>query len=574
MAVIEIAKIKVRRGQENVTGLPTLDSGEFGWAIDTQQLYIGNGTLAEGAPEEGRTRLLTEHDVNTNLFNLYTGDLYSYLDNDLFQNTTNGSHRDANISSNLVTTVDFRRSLVNKLNDFVTIYDFGGINDGTTDNAPILQQAIDEIWAASDRNVASPRNRVALRIPAGTYNLESTVYLPPYTTLIGDGQGKTILRLVADGISLMQTCDISVSGSRLIFNEGDPQIQNSIAGITLSGITFEWLEDFANIGGGSIRPMIPMLRLDCATDSQIVDCGFTGHYIISYFGSNGAYHTNYTALDLRGQSSGPTSSLMTTNLLIDNCTFDGFFEGIISDYDVEDVVISNSIFRNLGYGIVGYVQPRIYQSVGPARLKIQNNSFVDIEQEAMWFALNTANIPTNNISSQNTFINVGNNGTADDNAVSAVLTFYSRGNRSIEDYFDRFSSYNGLNQTSLTIVQSRELIEGYGYIESSGIIASTLGNGTVTLAQFPVTNVDNQTIKIQYSVRKSFTVSRRGELILNVSKNGVDTTATMTETYTYTGSDNGNVEFSVSATNDMVSLVYINGGTADGTISYKFSQFQ
>ena len=50
MAVIEVAKIQVRRGQEGVTGLPQLDSGEFGWALDAQNLYIGNGALAEGAP--------------------------------------------------------------------------------------------------------------------------------------------------------------------------------------------------------------------------------------------------------------------------------------------------------------------------------------------------------------------------------------------------------------------------------------------------------------------------------------------------------------------------------------------
>ena len=41
MAVIEIAKIQVRRGQESVTGVPQLDPGELGWAEDTQHLYIG-----------------------------------------------------------------------------------------------------------------------------------------------------------------------------------------------------------------------------------------------------------------------------------------------------------------------------------------------------------------------------------------------------------------------------------------------------------------------------------------------------------------------------------------------------
>jgi hypothetical protein len=58
MAVIQISKIQVRRGlQEN---LPQLASGEMGWSVDAQRLYIGNGTLTEGAPSLGRTEILTE----------------------------------------------------------------------------------------------------------------------------------------------------------------------------------------------------------------------------------------------------------------------------------------------------------------------------------------------------------------------------------------------------------------------------------------------------------------------------------------------------------------------------------
>jgi hypothetical protein len=57
MAVLEVAKIQVRSGlYEN---LPALDTGEFGWCVDTQQLFIGKGTLAEGAPETGVTEILT-----------------------------------------------------------------------------------------------------------------------------------------------------------------------------------------------------------------------------------------------------------------------------------------------------------------------------------------------------------------------------------------------------------------------------------------------------------------------------------------------------------------------------------
>jgi hypothetical protein len=58
MAVIEIAKIQVRRGQEHVTGVPQLDPGEFGWAEDTQNLYIGK-RISEGASSDENTRILT-----------------------------------------------------------------------------------------------------------------------------------------------------------------------------------------------------------------------------------------------------------------------------------------------------------------------------------------------------------------------------------------------------------------------------------------------------------------------------------------------------------------------------------
>ena len=69
MAVLEVAKIQVRSGLYE--DLPALDTGEFGWCVDTQQLFIGKGTLAEGAPETGVTEILTEYTVATiiNSFN-------------------------------------------------------------------------------------------------------------------------------------------------------------------------------------------------------------------------------------------------------------------------------------------------------------------------------------------------------------------------------------------------------------------------------------------------------------------------------------------------------------------------
>ena len=58
MAIVQISQITNRKGlAEN---LPQLAGAELGWSIDTRQLWIGNGTLEEGAPVIGNTEILTE----------------------------------------------------------------------------------------------------------------------------------------------------------------------------------------------------------------------------------------------------------------------------------------------------------------------------------------------------------------------------------------------------------------------------------------------------------------------------------------------------------------------------------
>lgn len=61
MAVIQVSQIQVRSGYQE--DLPALATGEFGWCVDTQRLFIGKGTLAEGAPVTGVTEILTEYSV-------------------------------------------------------------------------------------------------------------------------------------------------------------------------------------------------------------------------------------------------------------------------------------------------------------------------------------------------------------------------------------------------------------------------------------------------------------------------------------------------------------------------------
>ena len=60
MAVVQISRIQVRRGQANQgSGIPQLAGGELGWAVDEQELYIGNGSVAEGAPQVGNSKIIS-----------------------------------------------------------------------------------------------------------------------------------------------------------------------------------------------------------------------------------------------------------------------------------------------------------------------------------------------------------------------------------------------------------------------------------------------------------------------------------------------------------------------------------
>ena len=72
MAVVQISKIQLRRGRKNgEAGIPQLSSGEMAWAVDTQELYIGNGSVSEGAPAVGNSKVLTEHDNLLELIQSY-----------------------------------------------------------------------------------------------------------------------------------------------------------------------------------------------------------------------------------------------------------------------------------------------------------------------------------------------------------------------------------------------------------------------------------------------------------------------------------------------------------------------
>lgn len=168
MAVIQISKIQVRRGKKNSDiGVPQLSSAEFAWAVDTQELFIGNGSITEGAPYVGNTKILTEHDNILELSSSYT------------------------FGSAETITQSVSRSLQGKIDEIeVSVIDFGADPLGEVDSRSAFESAFSELF-----NNVDPRFKKILKVPNGTYVFSGDLHIPTGAFIQGENPAQTILSI-------------------------------------------------------------------------------------------------------------------------------------------------------------------------------------------------------------------------------------------------------------------------------------------------------------------------------------------------------------------------------------------
>lgn len=217
MAVVQISKIQVRRGQKNNgIGIPQLSSAEFAWAVDTQELYIGNGSLAEGAPAVGNTMVLTEH---TNILELASS--YSF----------GGSN------PSILRSVP--RSLQTKLDEYVSILDFddsGNIGDGSTDSVAAFEAAFEDLFSNTDPNL-----RKVLTVPNGHYVFSSALKIPSTAIIRGETTEGVILDIGINNIVFVTETGLELAAFTGVNRPNNIDISNltiqrSTGGIVLTGI--------------------------------------------------------------------------------------------------------------------------------------------------------------------------------------------------------------------------------------------------------------------------------------------------------------------------------------------------
>ena len=117
MPIVQISRIQHRRGK--ATDLPQLAAGELGWVVDDQRLYIGNGTVADGAPAVGNTEILTS---GSSAFSSALNYVYKGYLGDATPILTGA-------------TSDIKRTLQATLDDYVSVKAFGAVGDGSTADA-------------------------------------------------------------------------------------------------------------------------------------------------------------------------------------------------------------------------------------------------------------------------------------------------------------------------------------------------------------------------------------------------------------------------------------------------------
>lgn len=243
MAVVQISKIQVRRGQKNSnSGIPQLSSAEFAWAVDTQELFIGNGSVLEGAPYVGNTKILTEHD---NILDLAAS--YQFASNDTS------------------ITLSVPRSLQSKIDEIqVSVKDFGAVGNGTTNCVTAFETAFTQLF----RNVNSDYKKVLI-VPNGIYYFASDLAIPDGVILRGETQHGSVLNIGSNNIRFITSTGLEVTDSTFSSTNRPKNINISnltirrttgqvsftgVASSTVDGVRFIGTYDFGDTVSLSTTP--------------------------------------------------------------------------------------------------------------------------------------------------------------------------------------------------------------------------------------------------------------------------------------------------------------------------------
>lgn len=585
---MNITKLQVRRGDR--ADLPQLSSAELGWAIDTQQLFIGNGSLAEGAPFVGNTEILTEYSNVLQNFGSYT-----------FQGNS--------VSGIIPNGVE--RPIQDRLDDYVSVRAFGAEGDGTNSTAAI-NAALAALYQEPD---SDQQKRIGLYFPAGTYRVSSPILIPPNAYLFGDGMGNTVIQSSSSG-PIIRTVDSlgdfgTNMGSTINVSSGESLPKNiRLRDLTLQKTVISDLTEIQNTS----ELILDRVEFVGIYNISISSSARSGQVGLSFISTNDITPSGKIALNgckFQNIGVGIKQTNLINGLSLNQCLFDFCYQGIVlnngytatgsisgttltitamssgriyvgSTVDGSGVssgtVITNALSVNEDG--TGTYEVNISQTVASTALdgytegfrpvSIHNSQFHRISREAIT-AENTASF----VSVNNQYVNVGNRGSG--SAIDPVLVGNGPGCVSWMDMFERSPTENierFSNNTTGAETRSfmdpsdrfnwglKETLRTYRYTLSYQGAASTYTGSLLELDFSPdsVTtsgdnlNSDTSFQEIRYVIKRDNNV-RTGMLRITASLvNGVN----LYDKQEYVGANNTNVVFTLlqDPTTKIVTLRY------------------
>ena len=481
MPIVQISRIQHRRGKR--TDLPQLAAGELGWVVDEQRLFIGNGTVADGAPAVGNTEIVTSGSsaFTTALNHTYKG----YL-GDL---------------TPITTTV--QRTLAKRLDEYVSVRDFGAKGDDSTADVTAIQDAIDKIYINTDTTVSNDaRARRILFFPAGTYRINAALKIPPHAHLVGEGPDKTIIRNSGNNAVMVTQDDEGNVGTNIGNSSATTPTQIQISNMTL--------RNTVAYGG---------ISLDRVNKAYINNVKFQGSFASG--GSDASTSKGVTVTN-------STATFTTTNVIFNQCQFTKFARLVDISNDSTSIRFNGCDFSTAYYGaLLGAEMDGSTTGLtnGPRDVHFSNSSWSDIGQQAIWVkptaGADTGVGPRNIVSTANYFAKTVANdfqGTGSINEVP-VIQFDNDECTSLMDFFERTDLRDRNFADSTAPSNAPPEVQGIA-IHTKKIKQITLANNTSTATDTGIylPGFNDKGVRITYKINRGttyrtgiFTISTAGE---------------------------------------------------------------
>ena len=576
MAIVQISRITNRKGLQDDLPQP-LAPAELGWAVDSRQLYIGPGTLAEGSPDEhNNVEILTEYsDI------LATQTAYTYQGSSAGYTAQTGTTVGSPVS----------QSLQNRLDSYCVVTDFGATGDGVTDDTAAINRALYQLYCVQ----SNPQIRRSLFFPAGSYLITDTILVPPYAMLYGEGPESSILNffvtawtngvayasgvLVKSGSSYYRSNFAVPAGTSLTDQIGGQYYWGNIstgAANSLPSYIMRTASSTQQTGVNIVSPYEPqnilVSNMNMVTN-QIMDgllierannCAFTN------VGIQGPLTTGTLTVatnDVAAVRWASTTTLVDNHVNFENCSFSGFTYGTNTQEQIEGVVFSNCKFDTLYQG--AYIGGTSPVNGGPTGVRLISNVFDNIYVEGIVIKGVSLNTTTNNV-----FYDVGNHFNGAALASSAIIDIDTANNVCLGDMFERTTAQSAtyarikLNNTaSIAMENGYRLLQG-SYVRESGV-TFTLADNVSSAAQifaFDATVV--RAVQINYTIVRG-TAVRTGTYIIVCGTDASGTNLQGSDATTGVQNSAPGVTFSVTESSSTVVWKYATTSTGTaGTINY------